>query len=216
MAIFGLIVEGVTDHATIENILCGFYKNADLDEDIVYLQPPLDQTNKKQIKDGGGGRVLNYLSKTPKRFKDDVLNHDYLIIQIDSDIFRKKLSNIFSDYENKTLPIDGFINKIQDHLIQQISNKTGFYTEHQDKIIFAISVHSLECWILPLYHNCKDEKIEGCFKLLKHNSKKIKVKKNFDDYDKLTKDLSIFETLETVKLKSSSLRVFLSKLPSEI
>jgi hypothetical protein len=28
-----------------------------------------------------------------------------------------------------------------------------FYEKHQQQIIFAISVHSIECWLLPIYYN---------------------------------------------------------------
>ncbi|NER00949.1 MAG: hypothetical protein F6K30_30375 [Cyanothece sp. SIO2G6] len=48
MAKFALICEGVTDQITISNILCGFFDNENLDEDIAFLQPPYDVTTQKQ------------------------------------------------------------------------------------------------------------------------------------------------------------------------
>jgi len=30
-----------------------------------------------------------------------------------------------------------------------------FYEKHENSIIFAISVHSIECWLLPLYYTDK-------------------------------------------------------------
>lgn len=84
MAKFGLACEGVTDQIVIENILCGFYKNLeDLDEDIQPLQPPFDETTKKQSDFSNWELLLKYLST--KRFRDDVLNSEYIIIQIDTD-----------------------------------------------------------------------------------------------------------------------------------
>jgi len=87
MAKFALACEGVTDQIVIENILCGFYKEYDdLDEEIQPLQPPYDATTQKQKEDefGGWEMLLKYLSE--KRFRDDVLNSEYLIVQIDTDI----------------------------------------------------------------------------------------------------------------------------------
>jgi len=88
MAKFALACEGVTDQIVIENILCGFYKDYDdLDEEIQPLQPPFDATTQKHKEGefGGWERLLEYLSL--KRFRDDVLNSEYVIIQIDTDIF---------------------------------------------------------------------------------------------------------------------------------
>ena len=44
MAEFALVCEGVTDQITISNILCGFFGNEDLDEDISPLHRPYDAT----------------------------------------------------------------------------------------------------------------------------------------------------------------------------
>lgn len=42
-----------------------------------------------------------------------------------------------------------------------------FYQQHQERIIFAISVHSIECWILPLYYSDnRKAKIAGCLESL--------------------------------------------------
>lgn len=61
MAEFALICEGVTDQITISNILCGFFDNEDLDEDIAPLQPPYDATTQKQKDFGGWQMLLAYL-----------------------------------------------------------------------------------------------------------------------------------------------------------
>ncbi|MBD0303281.1 MAG: phage tail protein, partial [Tolypothrix sp. T3-bin4] len=42
-----------------------------------------------------------------------------------------------------------------------------FYTQYEDKIIFAIAVHSMECWLLPLYYtDNKKSKYKSCFPTL--------------------------------------------------
>ena len=44
-----------------------------------------------------------------------------------------------------------------------------FWTNYGDRIIFAISVHSIECWLLPIYFNTQHQKagkITGCLDTL--------------------------------------------------
>jgi hypothetical protein len=44
-----------------------------------------------------------------------------------------------------------------------------FYENHNQKIIFAISVDAIECWLLPIYYQnlpAKASKTTGCLKAL--------------------------------------------------
>lgn len=210
MAKFALACEGVTDQIVIENILCGFYKDHDdLDEEIQPLQPPFDATNQKQLEGefGGWEMLLAYLSQ--KRFRDDVLNCEYIIVQIDTDI--SEHGNFGVSQQN--LSTEAFIEKVIERLITQIDSKETFYEEHQSKIIFAISVHSLECWILPIYKSSKNEKVSGCFETLQRESKKIKVLKEYSAYDKLSKDFLKHKKLMKLVSKNSSFQIFINKLP---
>ncbi len=213
MAKFGLVCEGVTDQIVIENILCGFYKEIDdLDEEIQALQPPFDETTKKQADFGSWGLLLTYLSDT--RFRDDVLNSEYVIIQIDTDDSQKPNFNVSpTDSDNKELTIEIFVEKIIERLVAQIDSKESFYEEHKEKIIFAISVHSLECWLLPLYKSYKTEKIINCFDNLQRESKEISVKKDYNTYNKLSKPFVKQKMLLKVSSQNKSLNIFLSKLP---
>ena len=52
---FGLACEGVTDQAVIENILCGFYNDKELRQEIKSFQPLFDATQKKQLDGEFGG-----------------------------------------------------------------------------------------------------------------------------------------------------------------
>jgi len=213
MAKFALACEGITDQVVIENILCGFYKDYDdLDEDIQPLQPPYDETTKKQKEGefGGWEMLFEYLSE--KRFRDDVLNSDYIIIQIDTD--RSEHPN-FNVSQNDLSPTE-LIEKVIERLIQQIDSKTEFYESNKNKIIYAISVHSLECWILPIYKKYKSEKITGCFDTLKRESKSIKVCKEKEIYNSLTKDFLKYKNLMKIASKNSSFQYFLDLLPDEI
>ena len=214
MAKFGLITEGITDQIVIENILCGFYKNyEDLDEEIIPLEPPRDETDKQQAySDFGTGwsAIFSYLSE--KRFRDDVLNSEYIIIQIDTDI----ADDIKCD---KTQSVDDIISCLRAKIIDEIDKNDSFYKENRDKIIFAISIHSLECWILPIYSQ-KNEVIHKCFDKLKIEvpkvSKKLKVNKTYSDYDKLSRIFVKHKELMKLKSKNKSFEIFIDNLPKEI
>ncbi len=213
MAKFALACEGITDQIVIENILCGYYKDYDdLDEDIQPLQPPFDATNQKQLEGefGGWEMLLAYL--TQKRFRDDVLNSEYIIIQIDTDISE----HVNFGVSQKDLSTEALIKKVIERLIAQIDSKDTFYEEHKSKIIFAISVHSLECWILPIYKSFKNEKVTGCFETLQRESKKIKVLKEYQVYDKLSQNFLKHKKLMKLLSQNSSFQIFIDALPKEL
>lgn len=81
MAKFGLVCEGITDQIVLENILYGFYNKdyEDIDDEIQRVQPSLDDTDNK----GGWTRLFTYLNES---FEEEILNHDYIIIQVDTDV----------------------------------------------------------------------------------------------------------------------------------
>ena len=215
MAKFGIAGEGITDQIVIENILCGFYKDYDdLDNEVRYTQPPTDETDsKKQPPKGGWTRLFNYLGS--ELFLDDILNDEYMIIQVDTDVSEE----IGFEVSRNCSTIE-LIEKVRERLILEINKNNNAYNQHEDKIIFAISVHSLECWILPLYLTKKGEVIHKCFeKLIKEVpkvSKKLKVNKNSNDYDKLSRDFLKHKILIEKASENSSFQIFINALPNEI
>lgn len=213
MATFALACEGITDQIVIENILCGFYTEIDgLDQDIQPLQPPFDETTKKQADFGNWELLLKYLSET--RFKEDVLNSKYVIVQIDTDDSQHINFNVKpTDNDNGELSVEIFLEKIIERLIIQIDLNGAFYEEYKSKIIFAISIHSLECWLLPLHKTYSSEKTKNCFYNLQRESKNIAVEKTYLIYDKLSRPFLKKTELIRTSTKNKSLRIFLSRLP---
>ncbi len=212
MLTFGLACEGVTDQAVIENILCGFYKDSNFRTEIKAYQPLFDVSQKKQQEGefGGWEELLRHLST--KRFRESVINTKFMIIQIDTDISEHPNFNVLQH----NLSMEDLIKKVIERLINQIDSKKEFYDRNREKIIFAISVHSLECWILPLYKNLKSEKITGCFETLKRESKKIKVVKDYSTYNKLTIDFTKYKKLMPIVAKDISFQIFIEALPEKM
>ena len=209
---FGLVCEGVTDQAVIENILCGFYNDSGLRNEIKVFQPLFDATQRKQLEGefGGWEELMKHLST--KRFRESVVNTEYMIIQIDTDISEHK--NF--DVSQHDLSTEELIKKVIERLIAQIDSNKEFYQKYKERIIFAISVHSLECWILPIYKSYRNEKVSGCFGTLERESKKIKVFKDYNTYTKLSQDFLKKKKLMKVVSQNSSFQIFVDALPKDI
>jgi hypothetical protein len=146
---FGLITEGTTDQAMIKAILIGYFG-----EDNISITP-LNPDSKKL---GGWGQVFKYCHSPD--FQESFDANDYVIIHIDTDIsLQYKIAQIDQD-GNSLSP---------NQLIENVKNKfkslldPEFYQRYGERIIFAIAVHSIECWLLPLY--CEDaekSEIDNC------------------------------------------------------
>ncbi len=86
MATFGLITEGITDQIVIENILIGYFNtdNIEFNE----LQPLRDEVDRNRSKNyGSWSKVVEYCESN--EFKESLIFHDYLIVQIDTDVSDK-------------------------------------------------------------------------------------------------------------------------------
>jgi hypothetical protein len=210
--LFGLACEGVTDQITIENILCGYFDNIDLDGEISERQPHLDETDQKQIVPGGWSNLLKYLRST--RFRDDVLNYQFIVIQVDTDVSNEKGFNV-PQVDAKNLPLTPEVLII--HVIAKLvgtidSGEMGFYQHHSEKIIFCISVHSLECWLYA-HHNKKSlskPKITGCYNALSHLLPSVE--KTCRCYNELSQAFLKRKNIDAVVKKDPSFRVFIQSL----
>jgi hypothetical protein len=218
--LFGLACEGVTDQITLENILCGYFENPDLDDEIIYLQPFLDETDQKQKNFGGWQMLFEYLAST--KFRNDVLNTGVLVIQVDTDDCDKTHFDVSKvDCNNNELETEVLIERVIEKLISIIeSGQAGFYQVHAGKIIFCVSVSSLECWLYN-YHNpqFKNPKTTGCCgKNLNYLFKVegfVKTKKQDKDvklYKKYSKPFLTRKNIDVTVGKDPSFRVFIQSL----
>ncbi|TDE09980.1 phage tail protein [Dyadobacter psychrotolerans] len=158
---FGLIGEGITDQIVIENLLIASFSDPDIL--VTYLQPLRDATNDSMaLSAGNWHKVLEYCGS--ENFKDSFQSLDYIIIQIDSDVFlsgevQEKYRNIINSSDSCEVIVD----KMKGIIIGAIGE--DFYNGVIERIIFAICVHSIECWLLPIYYptqNAIARKITGC------------------------------------------------------
>lgn len=183
MARFGIIAEGITDQVVIENILMGYFNNTELD--IIELQP---QRNKSEASFGGWEQAFRYCQE--ENWEQTFQLVDYVIIHVDTDVCEHPNFNIPKYEAGKELSVE----ELRDRTIQKLQTLIGetFYRQFAEQFFFAIAIHSIECWLFPLY--CTDTQqaaqIKNCEKRLKRalTGKLAKFSKSYTDYDRLSEN----------------------------
>ena len=215
MTLFGLIAEGETDHAVLENILLGV-SDEDISDEITILQPDIDETTKGTLQEFGGWyNVFQYCLS--EDFRDSFQRVQYVVIQIDTDVSEHTHYDIKqTDESGKKLTPTVLVEKVKEKFEQIIVKEFGqdFLQNHQDRILFAISVDEIECWLLPLYYtdNTKS-KTNNCDHKL--HQKAGKFEKNYIDYDKISKDFRKSKILKKVYQENPSLKIFVESVMSK-
>jgi hypothetical protein len=145
---------------------------------------------------------------------------DYIIIQIDTDVSESEHYNIPKQDENGEFTPQQLIEK----LIEKFRGASGddFYRKYQQKIIFAISVHSIECWLLPLYYTDKKKKskLKNCLDTLnrklrkKHNFTIDANAKNSEYYREISKQYRKHKVLMKHYAENPSFKNFIEEIES--
>lgn len=206
---FALVTEGPTDQEVIINILCGFYKNKDLDSSI--LQPSrgigLDD------EPGGWTHLLYYLAS--QKFKDAFSSNEFIIVHFDADVCDEPLFGV-----EKNRDFNVLVPNVIDRLIDAIGRE--FYELVKDRIIFAICVDSIECWLLTIYFenmHSKRNKQTGCIATLNEVIQSQHGfyidSKNLDYYRVMSKPYSKNTQLIKAGRMNDSLKLFLEALPDQ-
>jgi hypothetical protein len=213
MSSFALVTEGLTDQIALETILLGYYSDDDLE--VRPLQPMRDVTDlSRQGSFGGWELVLEYCLRT------DILNealafNDYLIFQIDTDCAEHKNFGVALTDGGADRSATEVIKDVREILIQKIGLE--LFEEQKHRIFFAIAIHSLECWLLPLHASDarSAKKTKACEAHLTRalQRKDVLYAKDADCYEKLVKGYSKRETIDLHRSKSESFDIFLRSLP---
>ena len=198
---FAGIAEGITDQKVINNILVGYFNNRDIN--VNWLQPA------KVGKSGGHGEVTNYCRS--RKFKAAFDRNEYVIIHIDTDI-SPKLGVPHQDKNGQLISPDQLIERVIAKFKEEISE--DIYNQFANNIIFAIAVHSVECWLLPLH--CKEAKSEtiNCLNTLSKVFPEMKKEKDYKHYQKISMDYSNNEFLLKLYPENPSLKIFIEQLAS--
>lgn len=218
MPSFGLISEGKTDQIVIGNILSGYFDDPDID--VRPFLPLLDETDKNRIENFSNWKlVLDYCEST--KFKESLQIIDYLIVQIDTDICEEPHYEIYKHDAGRELSPEELIEKVSQKLQYLIG--TEFYNTYSQQIIFAISVHEIECWLLPLYYtDNKKEKFKGCLSTLNQALSKTEGfgisanNRNPDYYEAISRKYLKQRVLMSKYKDNPSFRVFIEEIQKRV
>ncbi|KYG98031.1 hypothetical protein [Bradyrhizobium sp. DOA1] len=155
MTTFALISEGITDQIILERMIlqiCSEIFEEDLD--INPLQPLRDATDSAtNAPHGGWELVLEYCEE---RVADALASNDYVVIHLDTDE---------GDHPNFGLRLTEQGNeRSYDHLIADaieiVAARIGndIYKAHTERLLFAISVHTMESWLLLYFFKRNEPK----------------------------------------------------------
>ena len=220
MPVFKLICEGITDQIVIESILVGHFNNGDIEVDC--LQSLRDATDENKATDAGWHKVFEYCKSSV--FRGAFQQEDsYIIIQIDTDIF--KGDSVSEEYGINTkdsngtdLTVHELINNVVAKFIETIGE--DFYKKEEERIIFAISVDSIECWLLPLYYqDNRKSKTVNCLKTLNEALAKKEGftidAKNPQYYRKIIKPYQKQKTLYKYQNENLSFHIFIENVEAK-
>ena len=213
---FALVTEGVTDHAVLKNILLGYFKNQR--EPAIHREQPDPQA---ELRSGGWTLVFQYLRE--KKFQQAFQFNRFLIIQVDTDVSEEVGFDVPRQDENGPLPTEVLVGRVIERLRKEIGEKD--WATYSGRFIFAIGVHQMECWVLPLwFSDGKAQKTTGCIATL-GGCQKLKEQlsqrgfrwiraeeKDWNSYDEASRGFRKPNILRTEGRKNPSLALFLDDL----
>lgn len=149
MIAIGLICEGVSEINIITRIVLKY-----LGEDVVIhpIEPETKTENGFLVQSGYGGwqQVLSHCND--EKVEEILEYNDYLIIQIDTDTCSQPGYDVnLLDAQGVQKTPDVLYIDIKDRIQKNISPEV--LNKYDGRIIFAICMNEIECWLLPLYYS---------------------------------------------------------------
>ena len=158
---FAVIAEGPSDFVILRHILAAYF--ADPDIVVNQLQPAVDDTT-RQSSSGGWYEVFRYIGSG--KFIGSFEHAGFVIVQIDTDVCEEPhfaVSRRHADGRARTA--DEILTSTIQRLIDEIT--APVYQKFKHRILFAVAIDSIECWLLPLYYSDKRrEKQVNCINSL--------------------------------------------------
>lgn len=182
---FALVTEGVTDYLVLKPILQNFFSEEPI---IRQIRPEINDSEHETSGKGGFRQVLDFC-------KSDSVNeilkeNDFVVIQIDSDVSPSRGFGIPHQVDGFEIDHIELYKSIIGHLKSLFPESVT--SVNISKIIFAIGIHSIECWLIPILvpegpnitHKCltilNDElRAAGMFQIPKHRKNSIRSKASF-------------------------------------
>lgn len=159
MKTIGLICEGVSEINIMTRIVSKY-----LDDDVIInpIEPETKTENGFLVQSGYGGwqQVLNHCND--EKVEEILEYNDYLVVQIDTDACIEAgygVNPLDANNVNKTP--EALYEDIKARLLANISQEVQ--EKYSERIIFAICMNEIECWLLPLYYTNNNRcKTQNC------------------------------------------------------
>jgi hypothetical protein len=166
MTTIGILSEGRTDQKVIKQVLLGFFANQGDAADTLVIHPffPPEVTLpgepevggwtvlKRRLEDGHHLQALQY--------------NDYIVIHIDTDVCEDPGYDVprHDPGTMSALEPAQLREAVKARLIEWLGDE--FFATHGHRVLFAIAVDTIECWLLPLLETqpAKQSKTTGCAK----------------------------------------------------
>ncbi|MCZ7502762.1 hypothetical protein [Agrobacterium sp. ST15.13.015] len=192
---FAIVSEGPTDQVVLDRVISLICESGFEDDVIVnFAQPIRDETDSNKSEIGGWELVLEYCST---RISDALASNDYVVIQIDTDCGEEVNFGVPLTSGGQDRP---FVDLIAD-VERLIAGKIGepLFSKFKERFIFAVSVHSLESWLLLYFFS--DGRTKNSFEKLQY---RFKTKWN---YNRFEKEVGCYQLI-TKKIKQKDLNSF--------
>lgn len=143
---FAVVAEGPTDFLILRRIVASIFNDPDIVVD--QLQPAIDETSGAS-RSGGWSEVFRYIGS--ERLAGAFERSDFVIVHIDTDVCEEKRFGVpRRDGAGRERSAAEMIDLTRQRLIEEIGQ--GVWARFQARVIFAIAVESIECWLLPIYY----------------------------------------------------------------
>jgi hypothetical protein len=204
----GVVTEGFTDHVVISSILAGWIAVTDLE---ITRHFPLNDATDAGIATGGWGNLIDYLKS--QAFRDTFAVSEIVVVHIDTD--RCEDYGVSMRIEDRERTVEELIEAVALEMQSWIT--PDFFALVADRILFAIAVHQIECWLLPIYFTDKKRsKTTNCIDTLnqvlpQREGFSIHAKE-YRYYEKMSKHFLKRKQLLQYAVHNPSLHTFVQKL----
>ena len=197
MYTFGAIVEGITDFPIINSILIGYFNDSTIDINLISPISFKASSNYDKV----------FKSCKPEKLKRAFLANKYIIIHVDTDV--SESFGVSHSEDDKPLSPQQLIDKVIGKFRLEMGE--DFYEKYANRIIFAIAVHSIECWLFPLFTpDNQSSQTENCCKVLEKIVPSFR--KDYGYYQEITEKYRNHDDLLNLYPKNPSLKMFIEQL----
>jgi hypothetical protein len=217
--VFGIVAEGITDQVVLENILLGYFGDDEEETIVERVQPLNDATAKRSAPPPGGwNQVFKFFQAGEHRRA--LQFYDYLVVQVDTDVSEQVGYDVPHREGGRELTVPELVSRVAMKIKGLIGDE--FLAQHGSKLLFAIAVDGIECWLLPLlYNDNRVEKTTGCLNAANQALHRLNREplskadhKDYRAYDATSRAYSKRRKLMEEGRKNPSLALFLQNLES--